>query len=106
LKRHARQWLIFLASIIACGVSFPMMPFSEEQRALWRDNFGLGVNDADGDPRDGVEEALGRIDGAGREFHDLKNVAHEWTKARPKLAAKFFSFVIVVQFAIIGFLVT
>jgi hypothetical protein len=105
MRGHLRQWLIFLTSIAACGISFPTMPFSAEQRALWRDNFGLGVKDADGDPRDGVQEAFGRIDGKGREFHDLKNVAHEWTKARPKLAAKFFSFVIIVQFVVIvGFL--
>lgn len=93
---RAAQWGIFIISLILMGLWFPVMFFRDDEKYLLRENFGLDVRDADGYSADGVEEAFARVGKSRRILHDVKNVAHEWTRARPKLACKFLCFVICV----------
>lgn len=100
-----KRWLVFIASIVLLGLSFPAMFFRSDERDLLKDNFGLDKKDADGNTSDGVEEAFDRVWHTTRPFHDVKNVGREWVEANPKLAAKFLSFLIVVLIAgvVVGF---
>jgi len=95
------QWALFAASIVAMGVAFCSSAFRRDERWFFADNFGL--DSRRGDPDDGedsVAEAWASLK-ASPSLHNLKNIAHEWTKACPKRAAKFLSFVILAQAAII-----
>lgn len=98
------QWPLFAVSIILMGLWFPVAPFRKDERWFFADNFGLDTRYGLG-VGDSVEEAFADIGKDGRWFHSLKNIAHEWTKESPKRAAKFLSFVIVLQFIALGVLI-
>jgi hypothetical protein len=70
--------LIWLVSLIAAGVSFPKLLVED---AVRRRNFLK-----EGTPA--VEDSYERVLQKGRTYHDLKNVAVEWTRADPQLATK------------------
>lgn len=89
---RAVQWAVFIVGLFLMAVSFPRMFVRDDEKALTRGNFGLDIKDGDSDPSDGVEDAFNRIWDRHRIGHDIKNVVHEWAKARPKLAAKFLPF--------------
>lgn len=59
----------------------------------------------DGAPR--VDDSYTRVLALGRTYHDLKNVAVEWCRADPQLAAKCLTFVAFCGWvlAILGFLI-
>ena len=95
---------IFAVDILLMAVSFPRMFVREDEKHLVKDGFGLNVKDTDGDLSNGVEEAFSRLWDGHRELHDIKNVVHEWVKARPKLAAKFFPFLAFCM-GVVGFVV-
>jgi hypothetical protein len=106
MKETWKQWMIFIPALILMGLWFPAMFFRDDEKYMLKQNFGLNVKDADGNLSDGVEEAFGRIgQNWKRILHDVKNVAHEWVKGRPKLACKFLCFIIVVQAVVIATLI-
>ena len=74
---------IWIASLMAAGWSFPKLLATDTMR---RRNFLK-----DGVPA--VDDSYERVKAAGRTYHDLKNVAVEWVRADPQLAAKFLCFV-------------
>jgi hypothetical protein len=74
--------MIYVCSLIAAGISFPRLLFTDASR---RANFlHAGVQ--------AVDDSYERVRATGRTYHDLKNVAVEWTRADPQLAAKFLCF--------------
>lgn len=81
-----RRFLVWAVAFIATGWSFPALLARDAMR---RRNFLK-----DGVPQ--VDESYERVFARGRTYHDLKNVAVEWTRADPQLAAKFLSFVALV----------
>lgn len=89
-------WFIFIASYLIGGISFLGMLFNAEDRELLKKAFNLRVKDADGNPSDGIEEAWARLWAPGKFWHDLKNIAHEWFKANPKVAFKGSGFIMVL----------
>lgn len=72
------RWIIWVLSLIAAGVSFPKLLVEDSWR---RRNFLK-----DGVPA--VDQSYARVRASGRTYHDLKNVAVEWVRADPQLAAK------------------
>ena len=82
--------LIWIVSFLAAGWSFPKLIATDTMR---RRNFFK-----DGVPA--VDESYERVRAPGRTYHDLKNVAVEWTRADPQLAAKFMAFVALVGWAV------
>ena len=92
----AVMWLIFVASWLIGGVSFPAMFLDAEDRALLKKAVNLRVKDADGNPADGLEEGWLRLKAPGRFWHDLKNITHEWFKLNPKVAYKGSGFVVLL----------
>lgn len=72
------RWIIWVLSLIAAGVSFPKLLLDDAWR---RRNFlKAGVP--------AVDQSYTRVRASGRTYHDLKNVAVEWVRADPQLAAK------------------
>ena len=69
---------IWLVSLLAAAWSFPKLLLDDGWR---RRNFLK-----DGVPA--VDESYERVRAPGRTYHDLKNVAVEWVRADPQLAAK------------------
>jgi hypothetical protein len=82
--------LIWIVSFLAAGWSFPKLIATDTMR---RRNFFK-----DGVPE--VDDSYERVRAPGRTYHDLKNVAVEWTRADPQLAAKFMAFVALVGWAV------
>ena len=70
--------LIWGISLLAAAWSFPKLLIDDGWR---RRNFLK-----DGVPA--VDESYERVLAPGRTYHDLKNVAVEWARADPQLAAK------------------
>lgn len=70
--------LIWVCSLLAAGVSFPALLLQDAAR---RRGFRK-----DGTPA--VDDSYARVRAPGRTYHDLKNVAVEWVRADPQLAAK------------------
>lgn len=70
--------VIWVVSLLAAGASFPKLLVADGWR---RRNFLK-----DGVPA--VDESYERVRAPGRTYHDLKNVAVEWVRADPQLAAK------------------
>ena len=69
---------IWLVSLLAAAWSFPKLLVEDGWR---RRNFLKGGVPA-------VDESYERVRAPGRTYHDLKNVAVEWVRADPQLAAK------------------
>lgn len=84
--------LIWLASFLAAGWSFPKLLVTDPVR---RRNFLK-----DGVPE--VDDSYERVRAPGRTYHDLKNVMVEWTRADPQLAAKFLCFVALVGWVVVA----
>lgn len=89
----AAQWLLFACSIIVMGIWFIFSPFRWDERGWFRQNFGLDSRRVHGQ-EDSVYRAWQSLR-ARPTLHNLRNIAHEWTKESPKRAAKFFSFLVV-----------
>ena len=70
--------IIWMVSLLAAAWSFPKLLLDDGWR---RRNFLK-----DGVPA--VDESYERVRTPGRTYHDLKNVAVEWVRADPQLAAK------------------
>lgn len=84
--------LIWIVSFLAAGWSFPKLIATDTMR---RRNFlKLGTP--------AVDESYARVLAPGRTYHDLKNVAVEWTRADPQLAAKALCAAIVWPWVIFG----
>lgn len=101
------RWPLFAVSIILMGIAFLFSPFRKDEAKFFADNFGL--DSRRGDPNDGedsMEEAWAALRSSSLKKlpHQLKNLLHEWTKESPKRAAKFLSFLIVLEAVIIGVL--
>lgn len=73
-----KRWTIWLVSLLAAAWSFPKLlrDDTERRRNFWH----AGVP--------AVDESYARVRAPGRTYHDLKNVAVEWVRADPQLAAK------------------
>jgi len=82
--------LIWIVSFLAAGWSFPKLIATDTMR---RRNFFK-----DGVPE--VDDSYERVRAPGRTYHDLKNVAVEWVRADPQLAAKFLAFVALAGWAL------
>jgi hypothetical protein len=82
--------LIWIISFLAAGWSFPKLIATDAMR---RRNFLK-----DGVPE--VDDSYERVRAKGRTYHDLKNVAVEWVRADPQLAAKFLAFVALAGWAL------
>ena len=82
--------LIWIISFLAAGWSFPKLIATDAMR---RRNFLK-----DGVPE--VDDSYERVRAPGRTYHDLKNVAVEWVRADPQLAAKFLAFVALAGWAL------
>lgn len=82
--------LIFIASVVAAAIGFPSLIAHDTMR---RRNF---LKDGAPDADDSYE----RVRAKGRTYHDLKNVAVEWVRADPQLAAKFMAFVALAGWAL------
>lgn len=90
------RWLVFIASFIVGGLSFPAMFWRKDEWPLLKKAADLTANDGNDDPSDGLDDAWARLKEPGLTFHDLKNIGHEWVKANPKVAFKGFGFVLIV----------
>ena len=82
--------LIWVVSFLAAGWSFPKLIATDAMR---RRNFLK-----DGVPE--VDDSYERVRAPGRTYHDLKNVAVEWVRADPQLAAKFLAFAALAGWAL------
>jgi hypothetical protein len=98
--KRALQWPLFVVSIVLMGLAFLFSPFRKDEHRFFADNFGLDTHHGDGEG-DSVEEAFAHIGKDGRWLHSLKNILHEWTREDPKRAAKFLSFLVVIEALII-----
>lgn len=95
-----KQWALFAASIINMGLWFLVAPFRKDERGWFRENFELDSRlGVPGDGKDSMEEAWASLRTASliRLPHYLNNILHEWTRENPKRAAKFLSFLVVVE---------
>ena len=102
--RTLTQWALFAVSILLMGLWFLRSPFRADERPWFADNFGLDSRwGRPGDELDSMVEAWEDLRTAPiRKWpHQIKNLLHEWTKENPKRAAKFLSFIIVVQAIVI-----
>jgi hypothetical protein len=84
--------LIFIVALIAAGFSYPALLIHDAAR---RRNFLKSGTPA-------VDDSYARVRAPGRTYHDLKNVAVEWTRADPQQAAKFLAGLFVWSWALHG----
>ena len=84
--------IIWMVSLLAAAWSFPKLLLDDGWR---RRNFLK-----DGVPA--VDESYERVRTPGRTYHDLKNVAVEWVRADPQLAAKALCAAVVWPWLLLG----
>lgn len=84
--------VIWLVSLLAAAWTFPKLLIDD----AWRRRNFLEL----GTPA--VDESYARVLAPGRTYHDLKNVAVEWVRADPQLAAKALCAAIVWPWVIAG----
>lgn len=70
--------LIWLCALLAAGLSLPQLLWADAARR--RNFWHAGVPE--------VDDSYARVRAPGRTYHDMKNVAVEWVRADPQLAAK------------------
>jgi hypothetical protein len=88
------RWLLFVASIILMGVWFLASPFRKDERGWFADSFGLETRRVPEQGEDSVFYAWLALKRS-PSLHNLRNIAHEWTKENPKRSTKFLSFLVV-----------
>ena len=93
--------LVFVVALCASAVNFPLTFKRDPLLTLDFLHLRPGTQATDSDEGgedlvpgsyDEVADSYRRVRENGFNGHDLRNVTHEWTAARPKLASKFFPF--------------
>lgn len=93
------RWFIFAVSLVLLGLSFPGMFWRADERPLLKKALNLDFKDVEGDRvdwSDSLEDGWQKLTAPGRFLHDLKGIGNRWVHENPKVAAKAFSFAIVL----------
>jgi hypothetical protein len=92
------RWAIFAVSLVLLGLSFPGMFWRADERPLLKKALNLDLKDEPGGVEwsDSLEDGWQKLTAPGRFLHDLKGIGNRWVHENPKVAAKAFSFAIVL----------